>query len=65
MKRAQEEVRMTRMSCRFCQRRGSHGAFGLSSAYGNESKDSSPKSVIGQLPPTPLMHDRALVRDTT
>ena len=42
MKRAQEEVRMTKMSCGSCQRRDSHGASGLSWAYGNETKDSSP-----------------------
>ena len=66
MKRAQEEVRMTKMSYRVYQRRSlSHGAFGWSWAYGNEGKDSGPQSVVGQLPPAPLVHDRALICDTT
>ncbi len=46
MKRAQDEVKMTKMSCRCCQRRGSHRAFGLGWAYGYETKDSGPECVI-------------------
>ena len=72
MKRAQEDVKMTKMSCRrkICQRGGrnhfsrSHGAFGgVGMAYGNKGKDAGPEGVVGQLPPAPLVHDGALVRD--
>ena len=34
-------------------------------AYGNKGKDAGPEGVVGQLPPTPLVHDGALVRDAT
>ena len=44
----------------------SHGAFGgVGTAYGDKGKDAGPEGVVGQLPPAPLVHDGALVRDAT
>ena len=64
MKRAQDEKRMTNMSCKCVSVRCTGIARGMS-VYRDKAGDACPKGIVGQLSPTSLMHDGALVDATT